>query len=97
MKRAYKDLKVNWKEMQRIKKDRFLRQALIDGDEFFEIQVCTKQTGLSELVFSKSGAKANQVEDDSSEHSSRSKAKRREAKYLTAITNHNSLNVNFVE
>jgi len=42
--------------MQRIKKDRFLRQALIDGDEFFEIQVCTKQTALSELVFTKNGA-----------------------------------------
>jgi hypothetical protein len=58
LKRAYKDLKTNWKEMQRIKKDRFLRQALIDGDEFFEIQVCTMQTGLSELVFTKNGAAA---------------------------------------
>ena len=72
LKRAYKDLKFNWKEMQRIKKDRFLRQALIDGDEFFEIQVCKKQTGLSELVFTKNGAIASQVEDDNSDHSARS-------------------------
>ncbi len=49
--KMFKRWKLAYNEITRIKKDRFLRQALIDGDEFFEIQVCKTQSGISELLF----------------------------------------------
>jgi hypothetical protein len=58
------------------------------------------QSGVSELIFAKTGARAPAVEDTESfdsEKSKQSKGKRRDAKYVTSIINHNSLNVNFVE
>ena len=58
----FKQWNSTYKEITRIKKDRFLKQALIDGDDFFEIQVCKTQSGISELVFAASGLQAKKVE-----------------------------------
>ena len=49
MKKVYEIMKDNWKREQTIKNDRFLSKALIEGAEFFEIEVC-HQTGVTELI-----------------------------------------------
>ena len=61
LKKYFQILKEHAKEQKFIKNDRFLRRALVDGEDFFEVSVLQTSKGISDVMVQKlSSAKSSE-------------------------------------
>ena len=92
LKKYYQILKEHAKEQKFIKNDRFLRRALVDGEDFFEVSVLQTSKGISDVMVQKlSSAKSSEQSDGSQQRPAKYRS------YVTTVTNTRALNVDLVD